>query len=555
MKRFIVLIGLIILSLMIAAFLNSCGGGAGDDYTPPGINPGQPAELRLYPDRNVAQTGTYVSLRAFLIDANGSPVSGQVVNFTNHSIYGVLSSTTATTDSQGVATVQIRSTTDGIATVVVESSGLRDRRSIVFTSYDIIDSVAIFPVTVQMDVDGDGDGVYNESEDLILFEAPGDDTVLIRATVSVFGQVVSEAEITFSDDHPDAYFPDGTDIDGDGKGDYKVTYTDSYGRAYATVKVEPSQVITTTSVMNVYAVTGYIYIPEYDSYFTGYGSVSIFLEPIVIDQVQIYANPEKLNVGDSSDLTIGVRLSTGDPAPDGTTVQLSATCGSIDKPFVQTDKGNASAKFTAPMTPSSCTVTATAGGVSDSVVIDVVSDLQITGPTSMNEVSDSATFSVSGGTGPYTITFTNDATSANPIFNEASPYNGTSITLTTDNDCSKIDQDTQVTITVTDSLGAQDSLTVTVLDNIVSPRSAQVCENTATCSAGAASVTFNFCGQTPYDVTSSDTNIIADQLGLTTPTFTIDPTNDSVTADTDVTLTVTDNNGATQDVVVTVINQ
>jgi|Deesub1362B_J571_1020462.scaffolds.fasta_scaffold00273_21 hypothetical protein len=375
MKRFGFLIGLI-LTLMIVLFLNSCGGGAGDDYTPPGINPGQPAELRLYPDRNVVQTGAYVSLRAFLIDANGRPVSGQVVNFTNLSIYGILSSTTAVTDDQGVAKVEIRSTTDGIATIVAENSGLRDRRSVVFTSNDTINGLAIFPVTVQMDVDGDGDGVYNEPEDLNMLQGSGDDTILVRATVSVFGQLVVNAEVTFTTDFPDdyAYFPFGTDTDNDGKGDYLQTYTNSAGQAYATIKVEAGNVFSSGSYLNIFAQTESIYVPEFDSYFIGYGATSVFLEPVVIADVSIYATPDVVTAGGTSTLTIGVSLSTGYPAPDGTVVQLSATCGAIDKPFVQTQNGVASATFTAPSEVAAttvCTVTAAAGGVEDSVNITV----------------------------------------------------------------------------------------------------------------------------------------------------------------------------------------
>lgn len=565
MRRVLYLIGVLVLFAGFGIILNSCGGGAGDDYTPPGLNPGQPAELRLYPDRNVAQTGTYVTLRAFLYDANGRPVTGHVVNFTNLSIYGILSSTTATTDEFGVAKVNIRSTTDGIATVVAESSALRDRRSIVFTSNDTVRGLIVFPISVVVDVDGDGDGVYNEPDDLNMFQGAGDDTVLVRATVSVFGQVVSGVEVTFTADHPDAYFPDGTDTDDDGKGDYRTTYTDAYGQAYATVRIDPDQITYITTLFNVYAQTGLIYVPEFDNYFSGAGAVTLFLQPITVQRVDLYADPTVVNIEETSDLTVAVTLSTGGPAPDGTVVQISTTCGAIDKPFLFTENGMANATFTAPSQPGSCTVTATSGGVSDSVVITVVSDLVITGPATMNEVNDSATFNVSGGTEPYTITFTHDATSATPIFNEVSPVSGNSVTLTTNSDCTKIDQDTQVTITVTDVTGVQYSYTFTVLDytGIVSPTSAEVCENDSTCSAGVDTVTFYFCGTTPYDVVSSDTNIIPDQTGLNTGTFDVDPcgadpgdsSTDCIDADTDVTLTVTDANSVSQDVVVTVINQ
>ncbi len=372
MRRYI-LIGVIL--IILGLILNSCG-GAGEDYTPSGPNPGVPQYLILYTDKNVAQTGSYVSIRALLVDGSGGPVPGQVVNFTNLSIYGTLSSTAATTDAQGVATVQIRSTTDGIATVVAENSGLRDRRSVVFTSNDTINGLAVFPVTVQMDVDGDGDGVYNEPEDLNMLQEPGDDTILVRATVSVFGQLVANAEVIFTTDYPDdyAYFPYGTDTDNDGKGDYLQTYTNSSGQAYATIKVEAGNVFSSGSYLNIFAQTESIYVPEFDSYFVGYGATSVFLEPVIISEVSIYATPDVVTAGGTSKITVGVMLSSGYPAPDGTVVQLSATCGAIDKPFVQTQDGIASATFTAPSgiaATTVCTVTASAGGVEDSVNITV----------------------------------------------------------------------------------------------------------------------------------------------------------------------------------------
>jgi hypothetical protein len=555
---------ILVLCLLIGAgaMLQSCGGGgAGSSTDPKGNSPGVPHTLLLFPDKTVAQTGTYVELHAKLMDGNGNPIVGDTVNFTNKSIVGTLytmdatPTTTAKTDSRGIASVRIRSTTPGFASVVAESHALRDFRTIYFTTSDIISGISFNPLSLLLEVDGDNDGIYDETSDFNLFETTGDDTVTVRATLTLFGEALSGYSITFTADNPDAFFPDGTDLDGDGKGDLKTSTTDSFGQAYATVKVEPSTTFSTSVVMNIQAITGLIYVPEFDQYFTAASLVSLFLEPVVIDQIDLYANPTIVNVDDTSDLTIGVRLNTGGPAPDGTSVQLTASCGSIDTPFVQTKDGNATATFTAPSTPGSCTVTATAGGVSDSVTIQVNSDLQISGPSSISEVSGTATFSVTGGTGPYTITFSNGSGSGNPIFNETSPVNGDTLTLTTDSACDKITQNTTATVTVTDSVGASDTINLTVTNNLVTPLSGSVCENDGTCSAGTNTITFTFCGVTPYDVTSDNTSIIADQTGLNTATFDVTPNPNSETSDTDVTLTVTDNNSDTDTVTVTVVNQ
>ncbi len=468
LNRYIHLAGFLFLALSML-FINSCGGGgAGGSSDPTGNSPGVPHTLLLYPDKTIAQTGTYVELHAKLMDGNGNPIPGETVNFTNKSVVGTLyaasttPATTAVTDGKGVATILIRSTTPGFASVVAESYALRDFRSIYFTSNDIISGITFNPVSVFLEVDGNNNGIYDEPDDFVLFQGAGDDSVLVRATVYLFGEALPGASITFTADDPDASFPGGVDTNDDKIPDRKVSTTDSAGQAYATVKVEPTTITNASVVMNVQAATASIYVPEFDNYFSGAGLVSIFLEPVVIGQIDLYAAPTVVSVDGTSTLTIGVSLNTGTPAPDGTSVQLTTTCGAIDTPFVQTKDGNGSAKFTAPSTPGTCTVTATVGGVSDSVSITVNSDLQITGPTTISEVNGSAAFSVNGGTSPYSITFGRGAGDTNPIFTESSPFSGGSLTLTTNGDCTKITSDTSITVTVTDNVGATDSTTLTV---------------------------------------------------------------------------------------------
>lgn len=470
--RYVGVLGISLLLLSLS-FLYGCGGGAGGASEPGGNSPGVAHTLQLFPEKNVAQTGSYVYLRAKLMDGNGNPIVGATVNFTNESIIGTLyaagieaasATITAVTDGNGVASVRIRSTTPGFANVVAEHAGLRDMRSIYFTTNDTLNGYVFNPISVYLEVDGDGDGVYNETEDFNINEYPGDDTVVVRATVSALGALVAGVDVTFTADNPDATFPGGTDVDGDGLGDYKISTTDSFGQAYATVKVIPSGITNAVVVLNIQAVTDYIFVPEFDASFAGASMVSLFLQPVVIDFVDIYANPDVVEVGADSELTIGVRLNTGEPAPDGTSVQLTIDnppCGSIDTPFVQTTDGNATATFTAPSAVPAggiCTVTATAGGVSASVDIVIVeaatalallpSTATITDP----QVNDTFDFLIVGGTAPYTALSSNTSLVTVAV-------SGTTLTATV---VGVPAADTDVTITVVDDVGNTATATLTL---------------------------------------------------------------------------------------------
>lgn len=99
------------------------------------------------------------------------------------------------------------------------------------------------------------------------------------------------------------------------------------------------------------------------------------------------------------------------------------------------------------------------------------------------------------------------------------------------------------------------SVDITVRAMRVEPSSATICENDSTCSAGTDSATFTiYGGKAPYIVTSSNSAVIPGQ-SVAGNTFTVNATNNSITTDTTVTLTVQDSAGNSATASVTVINQ
>ena len=342
MKKIIIVFFLLALSL--SSF--SCGGGSGSSETPSGENPGTPSITQLLPSHYIAHTNSDITLHARVLDGNGVPVRHVPVRFTNLSPVGVLSATSDKTNDIGIATVILHSHVEGFATIQAEVNKgvaiVRDSKTVFFST-----SLNLQPFII-LDVDGDGDGIYNESSDLILFQSATDNQVVIRATVfNRFGELAADTSVIFGADSLEASFPLGS-----------IKITDDYGEASVLVRVDPIEIRNIQTVLNITAVAD-----------NGAANmVSLFLNPVIVSNVNVTANPSVVAPDETSAITASVLLNTGGLAPDGTTVSFITSCGTVT-PFAQTTDGVAEAEFTAPSTASTCTITATAGGVSDSTII------------------------------------------------------------------------------------------------------------------------------------------------------------------------------------------
>lgn len=534
---------------MIALSFAACGGGSGSSSSPPAQNPGVPSLVELTSSHNVAQTNSSIVFHAKVLDRNGVPVANENVTFTNLSEdFGVVVSglralgiiepkvsfgvNPVKTNGSGIATVNVSSTTEGFATIQAEvGSGIgfvRDSKTVFFTS--VFPFPAAPPPTLTLDVD-DGDGIFSEPDDFILFKTTTDNQRVIRATVmDGFGLPVFKTEVTFGADRP---FKTSTDGDcSDGSDTCEVVFpqgntaiTDQSGQASVIVQVNHSADITITTVLNI---TASAVVDGVDAF----NLVTLFLNPVpplVIDPAasSVTAFPDVVNVNGTSAITAIVGVDGGGFAPDGTSVNLRATCGSVD-PFAQTTNGVATATFTAPpFVPASgiCTVTGNVGGVEiGSADITITTALAVfpASQTVSSVTGGTVTYLIFGGISPYTITPSNSS------FPAELAEDGKSFTVTVPANSTP----GTVTYTVRDAAGT--TVTATLVIGAGPALSVVPSAQTVNGAPGGAATFTIFGGIPPYTVTPNNSD----------PIFAADPALVEASGDT-FTVTVPANTPAT----------
>ncbi len=475
----------------IALALFGCGGGGTSSSSePPGTNPGVPSVVTLLPAANVALTNTPVTLTARVLDGNGTAVPNVGVGFTRTSGSGVLSATYAVTNSNGMASVTMASSTVGFSTVVAEVvSGaglLSDTKTVYFSSLPDIGQLP----TMVLDVDGNDNGTYNEPGDFIIFENAGDTQVLIRAKLSS-SLNLGGSKVKFSSDSKDVTFPNGTSDPFD-------AVINTANEAFVLVKFTPSL---TSSVVNINATA--------DN--GAFNMVSLFLEPVTVNSVVVSASPTTVNSGTATTITAYVTTNLGEPVPNGTTVNFTSTAGSLSTPFAQTTNGLATTTLTATVTADTAvTVTASSGGKSGtaSVLVKAPTVVLAIAPATASVSSSSGgtlTFTITGGTGPYTTT-SSDAARAYDSAQGDGSWTGSSITVTVPAGATP----GAVSLTVVDSVSATRTATITIQAAgalAVGPAVANVV------GAAGAKQTYTITGGTaPYTVTY----FCSDLSGVTT---------------------------------------
>lgn len=444
MKKYLILF----LLVSIVFSMTSCGGsGAGSSSSPPGGDPNVAFYVKLRPSQIIAQTNTFIYFHARVINREGNPIPNIPVYFTNISPIGTfdVNPPVVNTDQYGYATVKLLSTTEGFATVQAEvntgSGQVRDRKTVFFSV-----SMNLTPFMF-LDVDGNNNGIYNEPSDFILFENSTDNEVLIRATVfNRFGQRASGSVVTFGADFP--YKIGSSTTCSDKSSACEVTFpngntatTNSSGEAFVLVRVDPLTIRNITTILNITA--------SADN--GAFNMVTLELLPVTISTVTVSAAPTVVVPGGTSTITAAVTLNTGNPAFDGTVVSFTTTCGSVT-PFAQTTDGAAAATFTAPSTEDTCTITATAGGVSASVNVTVTSALTVqpTSQTISGVTGGDATYTIFGGLAPYTVS------STDPTLLPVLTDNTFTVTVPANTPAKA------VTYTVRDSAGATVNATLTI---------------------------------------------------------------------------------------------
>ncbi len=407
--------------LILSTFLINCGGGSGGSSSPVGEKPGVPEIVQVLPSHYIAMTNSAILIRAKILNGNGAPIRNIPVTFTNLSPIGVLLSdndiplndkTVVKTNDIGIATVKIKSTVEGFATIQAEVNKgvaiVRDKKTVFFST-----TLNLVPF-MYLDVDGDNDEIYNETSDFILFETTTDNQVIIRATVfNRFGQRAAFTSVTFGADSLEASFPLGS-----------IKTTDADGEASVLVRVDPMEIRDIQTVLNITAVAD-----------NGAANmVTLFLKPVSISNITVYANPLTVDSGGTSKITAFVTTTAGTPAPDGTTVTFTANKGGID-PFSQTTDGwTEEVTFTAPTVTSDTTATITAkvGGKQGSVNVTVIAPPPPPPPPDTTSPTVSSTIPANNGT----LDISNAGGNPVPV----------SITFSENIDCSTV---TTATITIT----------------------------------------------------------------------------------------------------------
>jgi hypothetical protein len=383
--------------LILSTFLINCGGGSGGSSSPGGEKPGVPEIVQVLPSHYIAMTNSAILIRAKILNGNGGPVKNLRVTFTNISPIGTLMNSNdaplgnkavVKTNDSGMATIKVKSTTTGFVTVQAEVNKgvgiVRDRKTMYFSS-----SLSLSPF-MYLDVNGDGDTVYNEPTDYTLFENDNDNKVVVRATVfSKFGQRVSGVSVQFGADSTEATFPNGN-----------TATTNSDGEAFTLVQVDPAAIRDLGTFINITA-----------SASNGAANIyTLYLLPVTISSVTVNANPSVLAPNETSAISAAVKLNTGGPPPDSSAVGFVADCGTVT-PFALTTSGLATATFTAPSAvpaPPVCRVTARIAGQEGHTIPDITisSALNVQpGTQSINGLlGGTVSYIISGGVAPYTVT-------------------------------------------------------------------------------------------------------------------------------------------------------
>lgn len=403
MKKIIVLSALLALSL----FLYSCGGGSGSSDSPKGENPGEPSAVQLLPSHFIAQTNSSITLHAKVLDGNGAPVGNVPVSFTNLSPIGDLSATSAKTNSSGLASVTIRSTTSGFSTVQAEvnkgTSSVRDRKSLYFTT-----AIVIYPV-LSASIDGDGDRFFDEDEDFVMI-ANGRDTATLKAKmIDATGRPLARRTILFSTDttYIDCSNEDCTDL----RQPYKQEIVFPNGR-YAETNYAGEATLEIIASSNIKEFRTSFNIAAQDTLSGASDLFTVFLDPVEVETITVSANPIVLKPLETSEISAYVKTTRGTPVPDGTIVYFSVSpdFGTIDA-FSQTTDGLAKVKFISSGKQGVATIYAEAGVASGFTnVIVTTTELSIA-PDKLDILTTSAgslnvQYFVSGGQAPYRVYFT-----------------------------------------------------------------------------------------------------------------------------------------------------
>lgn len=520
---------IVLLMFSCTILLAGCGGGgsAADIYTPPSAP--DVVKVSLYTARTVSEIGASVPVYARVVDQSGRGIKGKTVHFTATS--GVIATTQATTDEQGMARSAVQSFSSGNVKVTADCDGYKAQKDVFYT-----DDLTYKP-SMKISVDS-GNGTYDEQSDYIVFETSEDNILTVKVNISRSGGRPASGEpvslSTLGGVVTVTFLSPST------------TITDSAGDAYFVVKFTPQTLTTGRTTIGIIATA------------TVDGTdlrevVSIAVSPVVVTRILLTASPDEVKVTQTSTVQAKVYITGEKPAPDGLLVAFTSTCGSVT-PYSETTNGTASATFKAPaVVPADdkCTVTASAGGVSSTIDIGITADLLILPPVVVINGVDGglATYQVKYGKPPYYVK------------SSSGRYQPNTYTLNNSGETFWVTVQPRslpevVTLTVTDSAKSTATATLEIIDPsntsfTVIPQSATV-KGIGSGADGDPSDDITFYirgGAPPYTVVSTMPGVIPSPP-VSGNYFTVDP--NAVTQSTQVVIIVADSMNRTVTVTITV---
>jgi len=149
-----------------------------------------------------------------------------------------------------------------------------------------------------------------------------------------------------------------------------VSFTISHGGTTSAT----SAVMTCSTVSSYPYYPGYTGYPGYGGYNGGYGSFNP-LAPIynaaTATQIGVSASPASVSCGSAATVAVTVRDNNGNPVPDGTSVTLTASMGTIAPTSGNTAGGAISGVFTSPGANGTAVITAASGSASGQATVTV----------------------------------------------------------------------------------------------------------------------------------------------------------------------------------------
>lgn len=271
------------LILIMGAFLQGCGGGGttgNATETPVITTTGGAASIDLMTSAQIVNTKGIITFTAKVMDTAGQPVRSAAVSFSASGV-GNMNVASSTTDANGNASGSITSSMAGSSQLSVSIGTIMVARSLYFVDGPIQNILTV-------NVDGNSNGIYNETADFTVSGTSGDKIKLKLSLTNAGGAPIAKKTIDLTSSSNIAVFDNPNPV------------TDNSGNAYAFItfnnKLSTVYVDITATAMNNTIGTATITVPSF-----------------VVGDMTISANKFSVEIGEIVKITACLLSSSGIP--------------------------------------------------------------------------------------------------------------------------------------------------------------------------------------------------------------------------------------------------